>query len=62
MTIRAEASDGRVEEHVLTMRQWYRDELEPLLHNTGFATVDVLLGLDEHTLVYAATRRADPRG
>src|SRR5436305_8491270 len=37
MTIRAETPDGRREEHVLTMRQWYRDELVPLLHEAGFA-------------------------
>jgi SAM-dependent methyltransferase len=59
MTMRAEASDGRIEEHALTMRQWYRDELEPLLHDTGFAAVEVLPGLDEHTLVYVATRQAE---
>jgi SAM-dependent methyltransferase len=56
MTIRAEASDGRREEHVLTMRQWYRDELEPMLRGAGFAAVDVLPGVDEHTVVYIATR------
>jgi SAM-dependent methyltransferase len=56
MTIRAESSDGRREEHALTMRQWYRDELEPLLHRVGFATVRVLSGANEHTLVYVAAR------
>lgn len=56
MTIRAQTSDGRHEEHELTMRQWYRDELVPLLERTGFATVDVMAGVDEHTLVYVATR------
>jgi hypothetical protein len=30
MTIRAESPEGRREEHALTMRQWYRDELVPL--------------------------------
>lgn len=55
MTIRAEAPDGRREEHALTMRQWYRDELVPLLENAGFAKVDVLAGVDEHTVVYVAT-------
>ena len=55
MTIRAETPDGRREEHVLTMRQWYRDELVPLLHHAGFAEVDVLRGVDEHTVVYLAT-------
>ena len=56
MTMRAEAPDGRCEEHTLTMRQWYRDELVPLLHNAGFATVNLLAGVDENTLVYVATR------
>jgi SAM-dependent methyltransferase len=37
MTIRAETLDGRREEHALTMRQWYRDELVPLLHDAGFS-------------------------
>jgi hypothetical protein len=31
MTIRAEAPDGRCEDHTLTMRFWPRDELVPLL-------------------------------
>jgi SAM-dependent methyltransferase len=57
MTIRAETPDGRREEHALTMRQWYRDELVPLLHDSGFAAVDVVPGIDENTLVYVATRR-----
>jgi SAM-dependent methyltransferase len=56
MTIRAESRDGRREEHVLTMRMWYRDELEPLLADAGFAPVDVLDGPGEHTVIYAATR------
>ena len=56
LTIRAETSDGRREQHTLTMRQWYRDELLPLLTTCGFSTVDVLSGVDEHTLVYIATR------
>jgi SAM-dependent methyltransferase len=56
MTIRAQTRDGRREEHSLTMRQWYRDELVPLFHDAGFATVEVLPGVDELTLVYVATR------
>lgn len=56
LTIRAEASDGRSEEHTLTMRQWYREELEPLLLDVGFAWVDVRPGVNEHTLVYIAER------
>jgi len=57
MTLRAETADGRREEHALTTRQWYREELVPLLHGAGFATVDVLTGVDENTLVYVASRR-----
>ena len=56
MTLRAEAPDGRREEHALTMRQWYRDELVPLLHAAGFAGVEVLDGVDENTVVYLATK------
>jgi hypothetical protein len=56
MTLRAEARDGRREEHALTMRQWYRNELVPLLHGAGFASVDVLPGIDENTRVYVAVR------
>jgi hypothetical protein len=60
MTIRAETLDGRREEHALTMRQWYREELVPLLHTAGFTTVDVHSRVDEHTLVYVATRQGGP--
>lgn len=52
MTLRAETADGRSEEHPLTMRQWYRDELLPFLQEAGFAIVEVLPGVDENTLVY----------
>jgi SAM-dependent methyltransferase len=55
MTLRAETADGRREEHALTMRQWYRHELVPLLHAAGFRTVDIIAGVDENTLVYVAT-------
>ena len=54
LTIRAEAPDGRREEHALTMRQWYRDELEPLLREVGFVDIQVGQGIDENTLVYVA--------
>jgi SAM-dependent methyltransferase len=57
MTIRAEARDGRCEEHTLTMRFWFRDELVPLLERAGFADIRVLPGVDEHTLVYVAGSR-----
>jgi SAM-dependent methyltransferase len=59
MTIRAEAPDGRREEHSLTMRQWYRDELVPLLRDAGFENVHVLAGVEENTLVYVAIRGGD---
>jgi SAM-dependent methyltransferase len=60
MTIRAETPDGRREEHALTMRLWYRDELLPLLQASGFAAVDVLAGGDENTVIYVAAREAFP--
>ena len=59
MTIRAETQDGRREEHALTMRQWYRDELVPLLQDVGFTAVDVIAGIDQNTLVYVASRHGD---
>ena len=54
MTLRAETRDGRREEHALTMRRWFRDELVPLLQDAGFASVDVFPGVDENTWVYVA--------
>jgi SAM-dependent methyltransferase len=54
MTIRAEARDGRCEEHTLTMRFWHQDEFVPLLEKAGFADIRVLPGIDEHTVVYIA--------
>lgn len=56
LTIRAETPDGRREEHRLTLRQWYSDELVPLLRSAGFSDVDVRPGVDKHTVVYVATR------
>jgi SAM-dependent methyltransferase len=57
LTISAETPDGRYEEYTLTMRQWYRDELEPALHAAGFADVDVSPSpVVENTLVYIARR------
>ncbi len=57
MTLRAETANGRREEHALTMRQWYRDELEPALHAAGFASVDVSPSpVVDNTLVYVARR------
>src|SRR4051812_27385265 len=58
MTIRAEARDGRCEEHTLTMRFWQQDELVVLLEKAGFVDIRVLPGIDEHTLVYVADRKA----
>jgi hypothetical protein len=60
LTIRAETSDGRREEHTLTMRQWYRHELVPLLRDAGFSTVDVIAGITDDTVVYVATRSLEP--
>lgn len=56
MTLRATAPDGRSEEHTLTMRHWYRDQLIPLFGAAGFANVEVISGVDENTLVYVCTR------
>jgi SAM-dependent methyltransferase len=56
MTIRA-TKDGRSEEHAITIRQWYRDELEPALYAAGFADVDVSTSpVVENTLIYVARR------
>jgi hypothetical protein len=57
LTLRAQTRDGRSEEHPLTMRQWYRDELVPLFRAAGFSSVDVREGVNDETLVYVATRR-----
>jgi SAM-dependent methyltransferase len=59
LQMRAEASDGRTEEHVISLRQWYRDELVPLLHDAGFAHVDVKDGVDETIVVYVASKDGD---
>jgi SAM-dependent methyltransferase len=59
MTMRAEASDGRREEHRLTMRWWYRDELVPLLERAGFERIDVSVGVEERIVVYVASRHGD---
>ena len=59
MTIRAETTDGRREEHTLTMRRWTREEIVAALDDTGFATVDVHPGVDEDVLVYVASRDGD---
>jgi hypothetical protein len=57
MTIRATTEDDRSEEHAITIRQWYRDELEPALYAAGFADVDVSTSpVVENTLVYLARR------
>jgi SAM-dependent methyltransferase len=57
LTIRAETADGRREEYALTLRQWYREELEPALHAAGFTSVDVFPSpVVENTLVYVARR------
>jgi hypothetical protein len=58
MTIRAQSGD-RSEEHKLTMRQWYRDELLPLFERSGFPRVDVLPEVVENIAVYVASRDGD---
>ena len=40
------------------MRQWYKDQLVPLFHDAGFATVDVEAGIEENIHVYVAVRQA----
>jgi SAM-dependent methyltransferase len=59
MTMRAETPDGRREEHRLTMRQWTREELVPLLERTGFANIQVRPGVDETFAVYVASKHGD---
>jgi hypothetical protein len=59
MTIRAQAADGRVEEHALSMRSWYREELLLLFERSGFVRVDVMPGVDENIVVYVASRDGD---
>jgi len=58
MTMRAEQGD-RVEEHTLTMRQWYAGELAPLFERVGFAEVRIRPGVDETIAVYVASRDGD---
>jgi hypothetical protein len=59
MSMRAETADGRREEHSLTMRQWYRDEVVLLLERNGFEHIDVKPGMDERIVVYVASRDGD---
>jgi SAM-dependent methyltransferase len=61
MQIRAETSDGRLEEHELTERQWYRNELVPLLERNGFERVEVKQGVEDRIVVYLASRDGDPQ-
>jgi SAM-dependent methyltransferase len=67
MEIRAEKRrDGALlarEEHALSMRMWFRDELVLMLRDAGFASVDVRAGYtdrpptaDDDVLVFAARR------
>jgi SAM-dependent methyltransferase len=58
MTIRAQAGN-RVEEHKLTMRQWYRDELLALFERGGFPRVEVKPEVVENIAVYVASRDGD---
>jgi SAM-dependent methyltransferase len=59
LTIRATASDGRSEEHRLTMRQWYSGEIVRLLEGAGFGRVEIRPGVDETFVVYVASRDGD---
>ena len=56
LTIRAESTDGRREEHHLTMRQWYAGQIAALLERNGFTSVCIRPGVDEHFAVYVASR------
>lgn len=60
LQIRAEkSSKGAVvarEEHELTMRMWFRDELVMAMRHAGFRSVDVSSGIDESILVYVARK------
>jgi SAM-dependent methyltransferase len=60
LEIRAEkSSNGAVvarEEHELTMRMWFRDELVMAMGHAGFRSVDVAPGVDEGILVYFARK------
>jgi SAM-dependent methyltransferase len=58
MTMRAQQGE-RVEEHALTMRQWYAGELAALLDRTGFVDVRLRPGVDETIVVYVASRDGD---
>ena len=63
MTIRAETSDGRREEHTLTMRQWYRDELGAVAFATPVSQLcKSSQGVPDNTLVYVGTRQGDGGG
>jgi SAM-dependent methyltransferase len=60
LQIRAEkSSNGAViarEEHELTMRMWFRDELVMAMRHAGFRSVDVAPGAEEDFLVYVARK------
>jgi hypothetical protein len=60
LEIRAEkSSNGAVvarEEHELTMRMWFRDELVMAMRHAGFRSVDVAPGVDEDILVFVARK------
>jgi SAM-dependent methyltransferase len=56
MALRAETSDGRQEEHELTMRWWVREELLPALERVGFRSVEVRPGVEERIAVYICRR------
>jgi hypothetical protein len=60
MEMRAERLvDGEVvasEEHALTMRMWFRDEIVMVLRHAGFHDVEVIQGVEERILAYVARK------
>jgi hypothetical protein len=60
MEMRAERLvDGEVvatEEHALTMRMWFRDEIVMALRHAGFHDVEVIQGVEERILAYVARK------
>lgn len=60
LEIRAEKLVGGAvvarEEHELTMRMWFRDELVMALRHAGFSSVEVEHGGEPRTLVYVARK------
>jgi SAM-dependent methyltransferase len=49
------------EEHALTMRMWFRDEIVMTLRHAGFQDVDVIQGVEPRILAYLARKRSRSR-